>query len=408
MTESPFANALAQLHQAADLMQIPPHQLRPLEQPHRVLEFSIPVTMDNGEIQIFTGWRSQYNDARGPFKGGIRFHPGVNRDEVIALSAWMTWKCAVVDLPLGGGKGGVQVDPKALSPRELQQLARGYVRAIYRYLGPTQDIPAPDLYTTPQIMAWMLDEYETLVGHKAPGMITGKPLAIGGIAGRVTATAQGGYQVLKTVLETIMPTTAPVRVAIQGVGNVGGMLAQILYSAGYQVVAVSDSRGGLYHPTGLNIPEILAAKEQHGTLPDGPTISNEALLELPVDVLIPAALENVITDTNAPLIQAKLILEMANGPTTPAADQLLFQRGIPVVPDILANAGGVTVSYFEQLQNATNDTWSSETVQQRLNAKLLAASHTVLATATEQHTNLRTAAYLVAIKRVIEALQARR
>jgi glutamate dehydrogenase/leucine dehydrogenase len=410
MSQNPFQNAKIQLTKALSHMTISKDIQSVLEYPKRVIEVAIPVRMDNGSTKVFTGFRSQYNDALGPFKGGIRFHPGVTIDEVKALSLWMTIKCAVVGLPLGGGKGGVIVDPKTLSQGELERLSRGYIRALYKYLGPTTDIPAPDVYTNPQIMAWMLDEYETIVGHKAPGMITGKPLALCGSKGRDKATAQGGVFVLSELVKALQKNPKELTVAIQGFGNAGSVVADLLTAEGYTIVAVSDSRGGVYRKEGLNIKDVEVHKSQTESVvsfPEAETITNEQLLELPVDILIPAALENVITEQNADRIQAKYILELANGPVTPEADDILHRKGVMSVPDILANAGGVTVSYFEQVQNAANYSWTAEEVQTKLHTIMKTAFHEVWRTAKEKQVPLRQAAYMTALQRITDAMNVR-
>ncbi len=410
MSQNPFQNAREQLRRAGELISLKDEVRSVLEHPKRIIEVSIPLRMDDGSVKMFTGFRSQHNDALGPFKGGIRFHPGVTIDEVKALSLWMTMKCAVVGLPLGGGKGGIIVDPKTLSEAELERLSRGYIRALYKYLGPTQDVPAPDVYTNPQIMAWMLDEYESLVGQKAPGMITGKPIALGGSLGRGTATAQGGVFVLRELIKELGKKPNELTVAIQGFGNAGSIVANLLQKDGYRIVAVSDSRGGIYNKDGLSISAIEAHKEKTESVvafPDSETITNDQLLELPVDILIPAALENVITAENAPRIQAKIILELANGPVTPEADDILFQKGVQDVPDILANAGGVTVSYFEQVQNASNYAWTEEEVAKKLEAKMKQAFADVWNASKTLKTPLRQGAYAVALKRLAEAIELR-
>jgi len=410
MSQNPFQNAQTQLNKSLSHMSVSERIAPLLSHPKRVIEVAIPVRMDDGSTKVFTGFRSQYNDALGPFKGGIRFHPGVTIDEVKALSLWMTIKCAVVGLPLGGGKGRVIVDPKTMSQGELERLSRGYIRALYRYLGPTEDVPAPDVYTNGQIMSWMLDEYETLVGHKAPGMITGKPLALGGSKGRDKATAQGGVFVLTELVKALQRNPKDLTVAIQGFGNAGSVVADLLTTEGYTIVAVSDSRGGVYRKEGLNITDVEVHKSQTESVvsfPEAETITNEQLLELPVDILIPAALENVITEHNADRIQAKYILELANGPITPEADDILHKKGIMSVPDILANAGGVTVSYFEQVQNATNYAWEAKEVQAKLEAIMKQAFKEVWAVTQEKNVPLRQAAYIVALRRITEAMEYR-
>lgn len=420
--ENPFVNALAQLGQAAAIMELESALHERLKTPQAVHSASIPVTMDDGSAQEFTAYRSQYSDALGPFKGGIRYHPGVTLDEVKALSFWMTIKCAVAGLPLGGGKGGVIVDPKQLSESELERLSRGYVQAFYKHLGPTKDVPAPDVYTNAQVMAWMLDEYEKLVGEHAPGMITGKPLSLGGSRGRDKATAQGGVFVLTHAVKKLSWNPRELTVVIQGYGNAGAQLAKLLYKEGYKIVAVSDSQGGVYNEDGIDPAKAEEIKLAGGRLgcycvgtvcsleqikTDGPCrgLTNAELLELPVDILIPAALENQITVANAPRIQARLILELANGPTTPEADEILRQKGVLVVPDILANAGGVTVSYFEQVQNSMNYYWTEDEVMTRLQKIMDEAFAAVWSRHEKYGVSLRIAAFVAALERVSEAMR---
>ncbi len=416
---NPFAAALVQIEKAARILKLDPGLLDQLKQPKRLMEFSIPVKMDNGRIRVFTGYRVQFNDSRGPFKGGIRFHPDTDLNEVKALSAWMTWKCAVADIPYGGAKGGVTVDPKTLSSAELEQLSRGWVRAIYRYLGPDTDIPAPDVYTNATIMNWMVDEYSHLTGQKQLAAFTGKSLDNGGLAGREISTAMGGLYVIRALSKKLNLTPSQTTVAIQGFGNVGYHTAQLLFKEGYKIVALSDSKGGIYSKQGASMdPEnIWKTKNSEGKITgcycigsvcdceNYTAITNEQLLELPVDLLIPAALENVITEANASRIQAKAIVEMANGPITPAADELFAKRKITVVPDILANAGGVTGSYLEWLQNRQNETWTEAQTFEKLEPIMVKAFDTVWNTAQKHHTDLRTAAYLVALDRVARAMK---
>lgn len=406
-----FENAISQLHKAAKILNLDAGILRQLESPMRMLTVSIPVKMDNGETKVFTGYRSQYNNARGPFKGGIRYHWNVSEDEVKALSFWMTMKCATVGIPLGGGKGGIIVNPKDLSTTELERLSRGYIRAIYKYIGPDQDVPAPDVYTTPTIMAWMLDEYEKLVGHHAPGVITGKPLALGGSQGRGFSTALGGVHALEAALKKLGKKATETTVAIQGFGNAGAHMARILDGLGYKIIAVSDSKGGI-RTTGekLDITSLEKHKENTGSVvffaSTEPTSNNE-ILELAVDVLVPAALENQITIENAPRIKAKIIGELANGPTTPEADDTLFKNGILVIPDILMNAGGVTVSYFEQVQNATNYYWTEAEVLEKLQ-RIMESSFEAVWQTKEKHTiDMRTAAFVLSVDRVAHAMRDR-
>ncbi len=410
MVQNPFENALKQLDKASKIIHLDLKMHEGLKTPKRVLEVSVPVTMDNGEIKEFVAFRSQYNDALGPFKGGIRYHPGVNLDEVKALSFWMTMKCAVVGLPLGGGKGGIIVDPKTLSQGELERLSRGYIQAIYQYIGPTRDVPAPDVYTTPQIMGWMMDEYEKLVGEHAPGVITGKPICLGGSAGRGFATAQGGVYVTREAAKKLNWKPEETTVAIQGFGNAGSHMAKILAHLGYKIVAASDSKGGVQNVNGLDVLALEAHKEKTGSVlgfAGAEEITNESLLELSVHVLVPAALENVITSENAPRVKAKMIVELANGPVTPDADEILHANGVLFIPDILANAGGVTVSYFEQVQNAMNYYWEEKEVLEKLEKIMVTAFNAVWETKEKYQTDMRTAAFVRSVERVAEAMKAR-
>ncbi len=424
MSQSAFTNAMAQLEKAAKILNLEENVYAQLRAPQRTLTVSIPVKMDDGKTKIFTGYRVQYNNARGPFKGGIRYHWNVNEDEVKALAFWMTMKCATVGIPLGGGKGGVIVNPKELSRGELEGLSRGYVRALYKYLGPDQDVPAPDVYTTPQIMGWMLDEYEKAVGHHAPGFITGKPMSLGGSAGRTYSTAQGGVYVLERAVHKLGLTPGNTTVAIQGFGNAGSHMAKILHGLGYKIVAVSDSKGGVYNEEGIDPNKAEKIKKDGGmlgcyclggvcALEQMPTngncrhVSNEDLLELEVDVLIPAALENQITAENAPRVKAKIVAELANGPTTPEADEILFKKGVLLVPDILTNAGGVTVSYFEQAQNAYGHYWSEIKVLKRLKEIMTDSFDAVWEKKEKYNVDMRTAAFVLAVDRVAQAMKDR-
>jgi glutamate dehydrogenase (NAD(P)+) len=367
--------------------------------------------MDDGTTRIFHGFRVQYNDARGPTKGGIRYHPEETIDTVRALAAWMTWKCAVVDIPLGGGKGGIICNPKELSPGELERLSRAYIRQVGRILGLEKDVPAPDVYTTPQIMAWMADEYSFLKGYNEFGVITGKPLALGGSAGRGDATARGGLYCLREAGKALGIDLKGARTAIQGYGNAGSFAHKLgIELLGLKVVAVSDSKGGIYNADGLDYDKVMAHKEKTGSVvgfPGTKPVSNEELLELDVMVLIPSALENQITEANAARIKAKISAELANGPTTPGADKILYKNGVYVIPDFLCNAGGVTVSYFEMVQNAYGYYWDEPLVHERLDKKMTAAFHVVPAAAQEHKVNNRVAAYLVAVSRVAEAVRLR-
>lgn len=405
MTNDPFANALEQLKGVNNLIHLDEAIYEQLQEPQRLTRVAIPVKMDNGRTRTFIGYRSQYNDARGPFKGGIRFHPGVNESEVKALSAWMTWKTAAVNLPLGGGKGGVIVNPKELSERELEALSRGYIRAFFNLFGPAVDVPAPDVYTNGQIMAWMLDEYETILGQHAPGMITGKPLSLGGSAGRGESTARGGLFVLEeAMLKAGLDKAA--RIAIQGLGNAGGTMAKLLAAEGYKVVAVSDSQSAIYKAEGLDVPAVLAHKNNGGKLADlGGVVEN--ILAVEADILIPAALENSITADNVDIITAKLILELANGPITSEADKVLAGKNVLVIPDILANAGGVGVSYFEQVQNASNYYWSEAEVNDKLKKMMKESFYQAWEQKEKYQTTMRLGVYALAVSRVAEAMKAR-
>lgn len=408
---NPFAIAQAQLDEAAALLQLDPDMHAFLREPMREFHFTIPVKMDDGETRVFKGYRVQYNDARGPAKGGLRFHAQETIDTVRALSAWMTWKTAVVDVPLGGGKGGVVCDPRELSLTELERVSRGYMRGAARYLGATRDVPAPDVYTNPQIMAWMMDEYEILVGRREPGVITGKPLALGGSAGRGDATARGGVYIVQEAAKLLDINLAGATCAIQGYGNAGSFfhaLAEDLL--GMKVVAVSDSSGGIVNWQGLEAAAVKRHKAITGSVinfPGADFLTNEALLELDVTLLAPAALENAITAQNADRIKARMIAELANGPTTPPADKVLYQNGVYVLPDFLCNAGGVTVSYFEMVQNAYQYYWTEELVQERLAQKMMQAYHAVYHMAQTKQVNNRIAAYLVAVDRVAQAVRLR-
>lgn len=408
---NPFAIAQQQLDEAAAVLQLEPAMHAFLRQPMREFHFTIPVKMDDGSTQIFQGFRVQYNDARGPAKGGIRFHPKETIDTVRALAAWMTWKTAVADIPLGGGKGGVICEPRTMSPTERERLSRGYMRNIARYIGLTQDVPAPDVNTNPEIMAWMLDEYETLLGHREPGAITGKPLPLGGSAGRGPATAMGGIFTIREAAKVRGVNLAGATCAIQGYGNVGSFAHKLAVEVlGLKVIAVSDEYGGIYNSNGLDYNDVFPHVRRTGRLPgylNAEPIENKDLLELDVAVLIPAAIENQITAANAGNIRAPLIAELANGPTTPEADDILETKGVYVIPDFLCNAGGVTVSYFEMVQNAYQYYWDEAQVNERLDKKMTTAFHAVHEMAQRQNVNTRVAAYLVAVQRVAEAVHLR-
>ncbi|PCN50816.1 glutamate dehydrogenase [Candidatus Geothermarchaeota archaeon ex4572_27] len=391
-------------------MKISKEALEFLKRPQRVLEVTIPVQMDDGHVEVFTGYRVQYNWARGPTKGGIRYHPHETLSTVKALAAWMTWKTAVMDLPYGGGKGGVVCDPKAMSDRELEALSRGYIRAIYDIISPYSDIPAPDVYTNPKIMAWMMDEYETIARRRDPafGVITGKPLSIGGSLGRIDATSRGAAYTIREAAKRIGMELKGATIAIQGYGNAGYHLAKIMSEEfKMRVVAVSDSKGGIYNPDGLNADDVLKWKSETGSVKDYPgatNITNKELLELEVDILAPAAIENVITHENADNVKARIVAEVANGPVTPEADEILYEKGILQIPDFLCNAGGVTVSYFEWVQNITGLYWSADEVYRRLDEKMTKAFHEVYTLSRERKMHMRDAAYVIAVERVYRAM----
>lgn len=403
----PFSNAKQQLRSVAQILHLPPAVVEQLEVPTKLITVSLPVVMDDESVKVFTGYRSQHNNARGPYKGGIRFHPGVSESEVKALSLWMTWKCAIADIPYGGSKGGVIVDPKQLSKKELERLSRAYARAITDDIGEDKDVPAPDVSTDGQIMAWMLDEYETIIGKKSPATFTGKPIVSGGSAGRTEATGYGGVYVLNALIEKEGRKREDLSLAIQGVGNVGSYFALKAHEEGYKIIALSDSRGGIYSLSGLNPKKVLAYKKKHGSLskfPGASEITNDELLSLSVDVLVPSALENVITGDNAGLVGATYIIEMANGPVTPEADAILFQKGILSVPDVLANSGGVTVSYFEWLQNKKNQTWSKDDVLGKLKQKITTAFEQAYTSSKQLKVNMRLGTYALAVKKVVDAM----
>ena len=413
MTENlnPFAIAQAQLDKAAGILQLNPDMHAFLREPLREFHFSIPVRMDDGHTQTFKAFRVQYNDARGPAKGGIRFHPDETIDTVRALAAWMTWKTAVCDVPLGGGKGGIVCNPRNMSAGELERLSRGYMRAVARFVGLHQDVPAPDVNTNPQIMAWMLDEYETIHGAHEPGVITGKPLMLGGSAGRGPATAMGGMVTIREAAKLLGMELKGATCAIQGYGNVGSFAHYLAHNLlGLKVVAVSDEFGAIYSAHGLD-PAVVSAQMRRtgkvGGTPGSEEIGNSQLLELPVDILIPAAIENQLTGANADRIQARIIAELANGPTTPEADAIFRRKGIYIIPDFLCNAGGVSVSYFEMVQNTYGYYWTEEVVQERLDQKMTTAFHAVHEMAEQHGVETRMAAYLVAVNRVAEAVRAR-
>ena len=418
MTGEIYAEALSRLDKAAAFAKIDQEAVEKLKHPKACLEVSIPVRMDDGSLRIFTGYRVHHNDMRGPTKGGIRFHPNVSLDEVKSLAFWMTIKCAVAGIPFGGGKGGVIVDPKELSRMELERLSRGYIQQIAGFIGPDTDIPAPDVYTNPMIMGWMMDEYSKIARKLSPAVITGKPIALGGSQGRDDATARGGYYCIKELEAKRNWDPKKIRVAVQGFGNAGQFIASMLHKDGYQVVAISDSRGGIYRPQGFDVPSIIHVKNSSKELQavycensvcqlvDATVISNEELLELDVDILVPAALENQITKENAARIKASVVVELANGPTTFEADNILHAKGTLVMPDILANAGGVTVSYFEWVQNRAGYYWSLAEVHQRLHEIMVREFRYVYSVMEKYNTDMRTAAYIHALNRQAEAVVA--
>lgn len=413
-TYNPYDNVLKVVEDAASILGYTESDIEAIKYPERELKVSIPVRMDDGTTHVFEGYRIQHSTSRGPAKGGIRFHPAVNIDEVRALSAWMTFKCAVVNIPYGGGKGGVVCDPSKLSENEIRAITRRYTAAIAPLIGPEQDIPAPDVGTNAGVMGWMMDTYSMLKGHCIHGVVTGKPIELGGALGRNEATGRGVMFTTKNILSRLNIPVAGTTVAIQGMGNVGSITAKLLDKEGMKVVAVSDVSGAIYNPDGLNIPEILKylSKDRRNLLEhyeeEGmKRISNSELLELDVTVLVPAALENQINSDNADRIQAKVIVEAANGPTTSQADEILEKKGITVVPDILANAGGVVVSYFEWVQNIQSVMWTEEAVNEKLKNIMDPAFEAVWNIADSKHTTLRTGAYLIAVKRVVEAKAAR-
>lgn len=413
MPIDPYKNYLKQIKKAKDILDLDQDVYEQLKFPKRILEVSIPVKMDNGKVKVFQGFRSQFNDALGPHKGGIRYHQDVTREEVMALSAWMMLKCAVVGIPLGGGKGGIICNPKEMSANELEQVSRGFVQKIYKYIGPTSDVPAPDVNTDGQIMTWMKDEYEKLTGTQAPGVITGKPIDMGGSLGRDIATAQGGYFTLQELMKELKMKPARTTCAIQGAGNAGANMAEFFKKDKFKITAISDSQGGVVSSKKngyLDIDKVLAYKEKNRSVvgcPGTKTITNEELLELKVDVLVPAALENVITDKNAKDIKAKVVVELANGPVTPEADEILHKRKVVIIPDVLANAGGVTVSYFEQVQNAANYYWEASDVKNKLKKIMVQAFKDMWEMRKKHKIDSRTAAQIVAIERIAQAVKER-
>jgi glutamate dehydrogenase (NAD(P)+) len=407
---SAWTVAQQQFDLAADRLGLDEGMRLVLREPRREFTCHFPVHMDDGTVQVFTGYRVQHNLGRGPAKGGIRYHQDVSLDEVKALAMWMTWKCAVVGIPFGGGKGGVIVDPKKLSQKELEGLTRRFFTEIEVLVGPEKDIPAPDVNTNAQIMAWMMDTYSMHAGYTVPGVVTGKPISLGGSEGRYEATARGCvYTIVEAARHLGMDLTKST-VAVQGFGNAGAIAARLMVDEGSTVVAVSDSTGGIHNASGLDVAKVIAWKQEHGTVqgfPGATDVTNAQVLEVSCDILIPAALENQITARNARAIKARLIAEAANGPTTPEADDILFQRGAFMIPDILCNAGGVTVSYFEWVQDLNRDHWSEEVVNEKLKDIMVDAFEQTLTVAKREGCNMRTGAYLVAVQRVADAMEMR-
>ena len=403
-----FTDASGRLEAAIEYAAVSDDTLERLRLPKSVLKVSIPVRMDDGSLRVFPGYRVRYDDTRGPTKGGIRFHPDVNADEVQSLAFWMTFKCAALGLPFGGGKGGVAVDPKELSTAELERLSRGYIDAVADFIGPDVDIPAPDVATNQLVMGWMADQYATIVRRIEPGVITGKPIAMGGSVGRETATGDGAWHVIRTLLPRLLDDAEEATVAIQGFGNAGQVLAARLHEAGHKVVAVSDSKTALYNAEGIDVPAARQAKADGELKADGADeISADELLALDVDLLCPSALENAITEDNAGDVRAKVVFEVSNGPVTSAADDILAGNDVTIVPDILVNAGGVTVSWFEWVQNRAGMPWSAEDVAERLEERMVRETEAIAKLAEDEQITLRTAAYAHALRRIGEAVDAR-
>ncbi len=412
-----FESAIRRLDSAAKHINIAPETIDRLKRPKALLEVSIPVRMDDGSLRVFTGYRCRHDDTRGPAKGGIRFHPDVSRAEVQALAFWMTCKCACVGIPFGGGKGGVIVNPKELSRLELERLSRGYMQQVADFVGPETDVPAPDVYTNATVMGWMMDEYSKIVRKRTPGVITGKPIPLGGSLGRDDATGRGAYYCIKEIEKRRKWEPKSIRVAVQGFGNAGQSVARLLHLDGYKIVAVSDSRGGIYSYDGFDVPSLIQQKNASRKLQavycqgsvcelvPAETITNEALLELDVDLLLPAALENQISASNAGKINASVMVELANGPTRIEADPILAERNVLVVPDILANAGGVTVSYFEWAQNRSGYYWSLEEVHDKLRGIMQTEFNAIYETMERIQTDMRTAAYAHALSRIGAAIE---
>lgn len=418
MSKNIFENAIARLDTAFANANVDPEVLEQLKYPKQVLEVSVPVRMDDGSLKVFTGYRVRHNDALGPTKGGIRYHPNVTREEVMALAFWMTLKCALAGLPYGGGKGGIAVNPKDLSKLELERLSRAYIEQIADFIGPNRDVPAPDVYTNPMIMGWMMDEYSAIMRCRTPAVITGKPIPLGGSLGRDDATGRGAYYCIKELEKLKNWNPSNIQVAVQGFGNAGQHIAELLHKDGYKIVAISDSQGGIYSENGFDVPSIIKTKMDSKRVQavycsgsvceavDAQHVSNAELLELPVDILIPAALEDQITTENAARIRAPYIVELANGPVVSDADAILDKKGTFIIPDILANAGGVTVSYFEWVQNNTGFYWPVEEVHNKLRSMITGAFKAVYDLAHSKSISMRTAANVHALNRIQEAIKA--
>lgn len=411
MKKTPFKNYSVNVEKAVALLGLPRDFVKKLTTPNRIIDKKISVTMDSGKKKTFQAYRVQFNNARGPYKGGIRFHPDADLDEVKALSAAMAVKCAVVGIPLGGGKGGVTCDPKNLSFREIEKISRAWAKVMTPFIGANKDIPAPDVYTNGQVMAYVLDEFEKITGKSEPGLITGKPISLGGSLGRDTATADGGAFVLDQLVKELGFNKKDLKVAVQGFGNAGATIAKILKSEGYKIVALSDSTGGIYNPNGLNPETLEVAKREKGSLQaaagEAKRITNEEILASDCDILIPAALDGVIHKDNAGSIKARIILELANGPTTPEADEILNLKGVTLVPDVLANAGGVTVSYFEWVQNTQNWYWTAKEVKERLKPIMIKSFEEVWNLSKAKKISLRDSAFAIGIGRIAEAMKSR-
>ena len=412
MEENPLQIAQKQLEEAAEIMNLDEGLVEYLKEPDRVLRVKVPVRMDNGEIRVFTGYRAQHCGVRGPYKGGIRYHPDVTMEETVALAMWMTWKCAVVDIPYGGGKGGIACNPKEMSKKEIERLTRRYTTAILPIISPDQDIPAPDVYTNPEVMSWIMDTYSIFKGYSVPGIVTGKPIELGGSKGRISSTGRGVAIVAREAANRLGIRLSDARVVVQGFGNVGYHAAKILSDWGARIIAVSDSKGGIHLDSGLNVDRVMEHKLETGSVvgfDKAKEISNEELLELECDILIPAALEGVITKKNADRINARIIAEGANGPTTPDADRILDEKCELVIPDILANSGGVVVSYFEWVQDLNRYFWDEERVNAELEKIMVRSFNEVLAQKKElgKSATWRNAAMVLALKRVVKAFELR-